>query len=71
MTEHNIVESGDPNDRTYWFNTVTGDVEHGRVSPGPDRLGPFATAAEAEKAEQTVRDRAEMWKNEDASDDAW
>ena len=71
MSNHEVVESGDPNDHTYWYNTTNGEIEHGRVSPGLDRIGPFKTKEEAERGPETVRQRAEMWKNEDATDDEW
>lgn len=71
MNDHATVESGDPNDRTYWFNVNTGDIEHGRVSPGPDRLGPFTTREDAERAPEIVRARAELWKHQEAKEDDW
>lgn len=71
MSDSDVVQSGDPNDNTYWYDTATGTVEHGRIAPGPDRLGPFATAAEAENALETVRRRSEAWASEDAADDDW
>ena len=32
---------------TYWYNTRSGEVEEGPQSLSIDRLGPFATRAEA------------------------
>lgn len=49
----------------YWFNTTTGSVEHGRVSPSVDRIGPFATAEEASHAWEIVRKRARAWAEEE------
>ena len=41
-------------------------VERGQVCPAKDRLGPYATKEEAERALETVRRRNEEW---DAQDD--
>ena len=37
-------------DHQFWYNMRTGEVEQGFVSPAPDRVGPFQTRAEAERA---------------------
>ena len=54
---------------TFWFNTRTGQVENGPQSLSVDRLGPFATAEEAARANEIVAERARKWAEEDASDD--
>ena len=43
----------DPQD-TYWYNTRSGAVEEGPQSLSMDRLGPFGTREEAERAPETV-----------------
>ena len=54
---------------TYWFNTRTGMVEEGRQSLSIDRLGPFATREEAERAPEIVAERARRIREEDEADD--
>lgn len=50
----------------YWC-TKHSRVESGDdVCPVRDRIGPFATAAEARDALETVRQRNEAWDAEDA-----
>ncbi|MFC5338293.1 methionine aminopeptidase [Leucobacter denitrificans] len=49
----------------YWFNTRTREVEVGKQSLAMYRLGPFASRAEAEHAEETVAERARAWNEED------
>lgn len=44
-----------------------GRVESGdKVCPARDRIGPFATAGEAEHALEKVQERNEVWEAEDA-----
>lgn len=54
----------DPADE-FWFNTRTGEVEEGKQSLALYRLGPFETRAEAERALETVAERAKAWNEED------
>lgn len=58
-------------ERKYWYNSVSGQVEYGLVSPGVDRIGPFDTQEEAAHAMETLRKRSEDWDVEDAIDDDW
>lgn len=60
-----IDDSGD----TWWFNQRTGEVEEGPQSLAIDRLGPFASREEAERAEEIVAERARQWAEEDAEED--
>jgi hypothetical protein len=53
-------------DDQWWFDVVTGHVEHGPGSPNSERLGPYATKEEAEHALQRARERNEAW---DAQED--
>lgn len=55
---------------SWWFNTRTREVEDGPLSLAPDRIGPFATRAEAERAEEVVAERAREWAEEDARREA-
>lgn len=52
----------------YWFNLRTKQVEIGKQSAAIYRVGPFASFAEAEKAEQIIADRAKAWAEEEARD---
>ncbi len=54
---------------TYWFNTRTGKVEEGKRSLAIDRLGPFLTRAEAERAPEIVAEKARRLREEDERDD--
>ena len=54
---------------TYWFNTRTNQVEEGRQSLSIDRLGPFDTREEAERALEIVAERARRIREEDERDD--
>jgi hypothetical protein len=49
----------------YWFNTKTGQVEHGRQSLWSHLLGPYDTAEEAARALETARHRTETWDDDD------
>jgi hypothetical protein len=53
----------------YWYNMKTGEVEQGFQSPAPDRVGPFETRAEAERALEILRANSAKWAEEDAADD--
>jgi hypothetical protein len=51
----------------YYWCLKHGRVETGDdVCPARDRIGPFATAAEAERALETVQQRNEVWDAENA-----
>ncbi|ACZ31067.1 hypothetical protein Xcel_2048 [Xylanimonas cellulosilytica DSM 15894] len=60
-------ESGATETARYWFNTRTGQVEHGRQSPWNELMGPYGTAEEAARALDKARDRTESWDDEDAA----
>ncbi|WP_029088570.1 hypothetical protein [Brevibacterium album] len=49
----------------YWYNTKTGEVEHGPKSSWEFRMGPYATEAEARAALETARSRSADWDRED------
>lgn len=53
----------------YWFNVRLHRVETVEdMSPSKDRLGPYATREEAERALEKVQERNEQW---EAADDGW
>ncbi|MEN9751553.1 MAG: hypothetical protein RLZZ600_600 [Actinomycetota bacterium] len=53
----------------YWYNSRTGEVEYGMLSPSVDRIGPFDSQTEAAAAPALLRDRAEAWAREDEERD--
>lgn len=59
----------DPNPpEGWWYNTRTGQVEHGDVGKAIDRLGPYPDRETAERALQIARERTEA---EDKRDRDW
>ena len=52
----------------YWYNSKTGEVERGMLSPSIDRIGPFETAEEASRAMDVVHENSRKWAEEDAAD---
>jgi len=53
----------------YWYNVRLRRVETVEdMSPAKDRLGPYSTREEAERALEKVEERNEQW---DAADDDW
>ncbi|WP_146181257.1 SPOR domain-containing protein [Homoserinimonas hongtaonis] len=50
----------------WWYNTRTGEVEEGMVSPAIDRAGPFATKEEALAAPAVIAERARKWAEEES-----
>lgn len=54
----------------YWFCLKHHEVEGEAGCRNADRLGPFASAAEAERALEKVQERNESWDNDpDWNDD--
>lgn len=58
-------------EKKYWYNLTTGEVEFGLESPAVDRAGPFATAEEAARAPEVIRERSRAWAEEEARSDNW
>lgn len=58
----------DDPEETYWFNVKTGEVEIGKQSLSIDRLGPFHTREEAERAPEILQERARKWAEEEAAE---
>ncbi|MDI9890385.1 hypothetical protein [Microbacterium sp. IEGM 1404] len=57
--------------KKYWYNLETGQVEQGYESPAVDRAGPFDTAEEAAHAPQLLQERSKKWAEDDARDSDW
>lgn len=53
----------------WWYNDRTGEVEHGPQSLGTDRVGPFASREEAQRAPEILAERSRKWAAEDAAED--
>jgi hypothetical protein len=53
----------------YWFNTRSKEVEKGLLSSALYRIGPFDSRAEAERAEEVLRERSRAWAKEDRDSD--
>jgi hypothetical protein len=53
----------------FWYNLRTGAVEQGFESQSVDRVGPFETHAEAERALEILRANSAKWAEEEAADD--
>ena len=45
----------------YYYNLSTGAVEEGAQSPATERMGPYATREEAERALSTAAKRNQEW----------
>lgn len=58
-------------DEKYWYNLKTGGVEFGMQSASVDRVGPFDTAEEAQRAPELMRERSKAWAEEDAAESGW
>jgi hypothetical protein len=68
-TDGPSIGSMSDSDEQYWYDDRTGEVEKGMLSPAAHRIGPFATAEEAARAPQRLRERAEQWAAEERGDD--
>jgi len=53
----------------WWFNTKTNQVEEGPQSLAADRVGPFSSREEAERANEIIAERARRWAEEDAAEE--
>ncbi len=51
-------------EKEWYYNTVTGNVEYGMLSPAEQRLGPYATREEAEHALDIARERNNKWEED-------
>ena len=55
-------------DKKWWYNHSTGEVEYGRKSLSMHRDGPYDTEEEAKRAPEIAKERARAWAGEDAED---
>lgn len=55
-------------EKRYWFNTRTREVEEGPKSLGLDRIGPFDSYEQALGAEEIVREKAQKIRDEEEED---
>ncbi|HEU0257441.1 MAG TPA: SPOR domain-containing protein [Microbacteriaceae bacterium] len=55
--------------RQFWYNSRTGEVEEGVLSPSAYRVGPFATRDAATHAPDLLRENARRWREEDEAED--
>ncbi|MET0590486.1 MAG: SPOR domain-containing protein [Naasia sp.] len=53
----------------WWYNSRTNEVEQGPQSLGVDRLGPFDTREDAQRAPEKLQENARRWAAEDAAAD--
>ncbi|GAB3081643.1 hypothetical protein [Corynebacterium aquatimens] len=58
-------------DQKFYFNPTTGEVTEGKVAGWDDRMGPYDTREEAERALETARERTKRADDEDEADDNW
>lgn len=49
----------------WWYNTTTGEVEHGAKSPWSDRAGPYTSREEAEGAPARIRENTRRMAEDD------
>ena len=52
-------------DDKWWYNTRTGQVEHGAQSDWSDRAGPYDTREEAEGAPARIAENSRRWASDD------
>jgi len=55
-----------PTTDEWYFNTLTGQAEHGKVSSWEHRMGPYPTREQAESAFAIARERSKKWDDADA-----
>lgn len=58
-------------EHAYYYNTETGEVEHGMISSFTNRLGPYPTREAALHAKEIARERNHEWdlENKEWDDD--
>jgi hypothetical protein len=63
--EEPTVDLGLEGTDQWWFNLRTQQVEQGPGSPNAERMGPYASQAEAEAALTHAQERNEAWEAQD------
>ncbi|MBB2954624.1 hypothetical protein FHX77_000004 [Bifidobacterium commune] len=61
----------DKTEGEWYFNTVTKSPELGKISPMDQRLGPYRSYEEAERAWEKAGQRNVIWDEENRKWDAW
>lgn len=56
------------NEERWWFNIKTLKAEFGRQTGSLNRIGPFVTEQEAQRALELARERSKQWQTEDESE---
>ncbi|WP_034088008.1 hypothetical protein [Streptacidiphilus albus] len=59
-----MTDSSGSSDDQWYYCLKHKTAEQGMVCPARNRLGPYATQAEAERALETARERNESWDND-------
>ncbi|MEO5680753.1 MAG: hypothetical protein ABIS47_13915 [Acidimicrobiales bacterium] len=62
------MATADGSDEGWYYNTITGKVEHLERSKGGDLLGPYPDEATASRALEIAHERT---RQADAEDEAW
>jgi len=68
MTPDSQTNASDGTPIEWWFNAKTGQVESGRQTAAPYRLGPFDSEAAASRALEILAQRAAAIQLEDEED---
>lgn len=58
-------------DEKFHFNPSTGEVTQGKVGGWDDRMGPYDTREEAQRALDTAAERNKRAEAQDEADDNW
>lgn len=53
----------------FWYNSRTGEVEQGAQSLSLERVGPFDSFEQAQRAPEILAERAKKWVEEEAEND--
>lgn len=69
MTPAKPQLSSDGSPSEWWFNTRTNQVEFGKLSAAPYRIGPFETETEAKQALSIIEERARKWRESENQED--
>jgi hypothetical protein len=64
------TDAGD-NRRDWYFNSVTGKAELGKLSPIGQRVGPYQSRKDAEDAWKIAHERNLIWDEQNRKWDTW
>lgn len=67
----NEVSVQDKTEAEWYFNTITKSPELGKISPMDQRLGPYRSYEEAERAWEKADERNAIWDEQDRKWDVW